>query len=200
MHLLQSDQQKSIQGAPQARPIHTSATSEGIPISLAQQQLWFFDAIETQHLANHIFTAWSLRGRLEISVLTRCFHEIIKRHQTLRTAFRGVDGVPHSLLVSDASLPLVCVDLRAILQGEREGALRHLSREASLHPFALDHAPLLRIVLVRVDDKAHALLMTAHHIIFDLPSVDIFMQELVTLYADYAQGNAASVPALPVQY
>ncbi|UFH49859.1 non-ribosomal peptide synthase/polyketide synthase [Pseudomonas sp. KNUC1026] len=169
--------------------------SQPLPLSFAQQRQWILWQLEPQSAAYNIPAAMTLKGALDTAALEQAFNALIQRHETLRTTFAQHDG--EALQVIHASLPLVL----AVEEGPSSAAgIKALVEAEVARPFDLETGPLLRVRLVRMGADEHVLTLTLHHIVSDGWSTPILVQELVRLYAGFAQGQPAELPALPIQY
>ncbi|HEY0739193.1 MAG TPA: amino acid adenylation domain-containing protein, partial [Herpetosiphonaceae bacterium] len=172
--------------------------------SFAQQRLWFLDQLAPGMTAYNLPSAVRLSGCLDLPALEQSLDAIIRRHEAIRTTFATVDGqlvqvvAPEPAQPADALLPLV--DLRHLPGPERDAEIRRLAMEEARRPFDLEHGPLLRAGLLRVDDDEHVLLLTMHHIISDGWSLGVLVRELVALYSSFAAGQASPLAPLPIQY
>ena len=171
------------------------------PLSFAQQRLWFIDQFEegTSFFYN-MAAAVQLDGPLDYHALTRTFNEIVRRHQTLRTAFISVDGQPVQFIHPECTLPLPVLDLSGLQEEQRAAELRHLRRQEAQRPFDLSRAPLLRLSLVRLSPLAYVELITMHHIVSDGWSIGVLVREVTALYEAYAGGKESPLPELAIQY
>ncbi|HEY0736637.1 MAG TPA: condensation domain-containing protein, partial [Herpetosiphonaceae bacterium] len=175
------------------------------PLSFAQQRLWFLQQLEPDSALYTIPGILHLRGTLRQDALDQSLHALIQRHEVLRTIFLNVDGQPIQLLQSDLRLELPVVDLQSLSETERTAELRRLSVEQTRQPFDLERGPLIRVVLARLAQDHHALLVTLHHAIADGWSLAIFVRELAALYeaavhtAEHGNGSQP-LPTLPIQY
>ncbi|WNG56955.1 amino acid adenylation domain-containing protein [Archangium gephyra] len=167
-----------------------------LPLSFAQQRLWFIEQLEPGGFTYNVPYALRLRGRLDVSALERSLGEIIRRHEALRTTFFLVDGRPVQHVVPELALTLVVEDLEGQEAGE---ATRRVEQEAR-RSFDLVTGPLVRAKLLRVAAEEHVLVLVMHHIACDLWSLNVLSRELETLYAAYGSGTEPTLPALPVQY
>ncbi|HEV2864150.1 MAG TPA: amino acid adenylation domain-containing protein [Pyrinomonadaceae bacterium] len=182
-----------------ASPI-TRRTSEG-GLSFAQQRLWFLNRLEPNNSAYNIPIALGLSGRLDEEALARALDEIVRRHEVLRASFAEEDGRPLQVISPSATLRLDVVDLSDVAAGDaRSAEVRRLTEEEARRPFDLERAPLMRATLVRLGDEDHVLLITMHHIISDGWSVGVFTREVAALYRAFAEGEAARLAELPIQY
>jgi len=171
-----------------------------LPLSYAQQRLWFLDKLEPGNSAYHVPTAYRLEGHLEVAVLERAIQEIVRRHEVLRTAFVSMDGDAVQIIAPAMRVPLTVADLRAWPADEREAEALRLAGEEVNTPFDLSKDPLIRIWLARLGDEEHVLVVTMHHIVSDGWSLGVFRRELSTLYTAFCRGKPSPLPELPVQY
>ncbi|MCP4661158.1 MAG: amino acid adenylation domain-containing protein, partial [bacterium] len=184
-----------------AVPPLAAVSREGeLPLSFAQQRLWFLDQLEPGSPAYNLYGAYRLEGRVDATALAAGFHEIVRRHENLRTRFAAVDGKPRQIIDPPAPLPLPRVDLRALAEDRRAEELRRLAAGEARHPFDLARGPLLRTTLVELGEGEHALLLTMHHIIADGWSIGILVHELTALYEAFSTGRPSPLPELAVQY
>ncbi len=171
-----------------------------LPLSFAQQRLWFLDQLEPGSAAYNIPLAFRIDGALDSAALQHAFDEIIQRHEILRTTFGTANEQPVQIIAPVAAAPFTMVDLGELSATARASELQRLSTEEVQRPFDLRNGPLLRTTLLRLHEKEHVLLLTLHHIIADGWSLDILMKELAQLYNAFAAGKPSPLPALPIQY
>jgi amino acid adenylation domain-containing protein len=165
-----------------------------LPLSFAQERLWFLDQLAPESPLYNIPAALRLRGPLSVPAFERGLSEVVRRHEALRTVFGVVDGRPVQSVLEEGFGPLPVVDLSALPSLEREAELRRLVRSEALRPFDLARGPLLRAAVARLGDGEHAALVTMHHIVSDGWSLGVFVRELSAFYA------AAPLPELEIQY
>jgi amino acid adenylation domain-containing protein/FkbM family methyltransferase len=194
--------------APPLLPAPPRALAEpDLPLSFAQERLWFLDRLEPGNAVYHMPAALRLAGRLEPAVLAASLHEVVRRHEALRTTFaeNGSGPVQRIAPVPAVAMPIPEVDLGGLPERDREAELARLAGEESRFPFDLGTGPLLRRTLLRLGREEHVALVTLHHIVADGWSVGILTRELAALYRALA-GRAAGplagtlLPALPLQY
>ncbi|MCP4655141.1 MAG: AMP-binding protein, partial [bacterium] len=145
--------------APPIRP-RTREARETLPLSFAQQRLWFLDRFEPGSALYNIPMLLRLKGRLDPSALGRALGEIVRRHEVLRTRFDEVDGVGVQVIDPVAELLLPMIDLTALAEPERRTVADRMAREEGRRPFDLARGPVLRVALQRLDREQHALLVT----------------------------------------
>ena len=188
-------------GAGLLRPPITRVSRDGLlPLSFAQQRLWFVDRMYPGSSLYNVPGSWRIRGAMDVDALQRALDVIVGRHEALRTTFIGKDGTGTQLISSDTTFPLTVVDLSGMPESERKAEIRSLSAQEAGTPFDLTSDRLIRGVLIRVSEFDHLLLTTSHHIVSDGVSMGVFLDELSSLYSAFQQGIERTLPPLPVQY
>ncbi|MET0396580.1 MAG: amino acid adenylation domain-containing protein [Longimicrobiaceae bacterium] len=173
-----------------------------LPLSFAQQRLWFISRLDPESSAYNLPVALRLRGPLDAGALERAVREIVRRHETLRTVFHEAGGEPVQVVrEAPAGAPaLPALDLSGLPEGAREAEARRLARAEARRPFDLARGPLLRARLVRLAPGEHVLVLAMHHVAGDGWSVGVLFRELSALYPAYLEGGPSPLPELPVQY
>ncbi|MCP3065857.1 amino acid adenylation domain-containing protein, partial [Myxococcus sp. K38C18041901] len=171
-----------------------------IPLSFAQQRLWFLDQLQPGTASYNLPAALRLKGSLDVAALRQSLRALVQRHEVLRTHFVVRDSQPIQLIRPDAEVELPVVDLGGLDGQPREEEARRLMREEALRPFDLARGPLVRASLLRLDARQHLLLVTVHHIISDGWSTEIMVRELGAFYRQFSGGEAAQLASLPIQY
>ncbi len=182
-------------------PSITRVSREGeLPLSFAQQRMWFFDQLSTGTSAFNITSGVRLQGSLNVAALEQTFSEIIRRHEILRTSFHSVNTQPVQLIQppSKFKLPLVDLSLLALEQRERQAA--RLAQDETLRRFDLAKGPLLRPTLLRLSAAEHIVICAMHHIIEDGQSFEVVITEMSQIYSALDQGEPSSLPELSLQY
>ena len=170
-----------------------------MPLSFAQQRLWFLAQMEGGSAAYHIPMALRLSGQLDRDALQCALHRIVARHEALRTRFHGAEAaLSQRIAANDVGFVLQQHDLRDRSDIELAQA-QYLDKEAA-QPFNLQHGPLIRGCLLQLGDTEHVLAITMHHIVSDGWSMAVFAEELSALYRAYANGEDDPLPPLAVQY
>ncbi|MEH2171961.1 amino acid adenylation domain-containing protein [Nostoc sp.] len=173
---------------------------KNLPLSFAQQRLWFFDQFEPGSPSYNLPRAVRLQGKLNIDALSASLNEIIRRHEILRTSFVISDGQPIQVISASVNLQLPVVNLQHIPQEQREAELYCLAKEEAQIGFNLTQSPLLRTKLLQLDVEEYVILLTLHHIVSDGWSTDIFIREVAALYTAFSVGRPSSLPQLSIQY
>ncbi len=171
-----------------------------LPLSFAQQRLWFMDQFEPGSPAYNIPLALRLTGDLNRPALHRSINEIVRRHEVLRTVFPAQDAVPVQRILPHLEIRLHDVDLREVKEDERELELSRFAQSHAEEPFDLANGPLLRLKLIRLEGQEHVLLVNMHHVVSDAWSVGILVREFTQLYEAYVRGEDSPLPELAIQY
>jgi hypothetical protein len=170
------------------------------PLSFAQRRLWVLDRMAPGGNSFNSPAAYRLTGPLDAAVLERCFGEIARRHEILRTTF-DVEGDEPVQVIREPRPPALPVEsLEQLAEGGREAEARRLWAEEARLPFDLAAGPLFRLRLLRLAPRDHILLITWHHIITDGWSFGVLVAELTRLYDAYERGLPSPLPELPIQY
>jgi len=172
----------------------------GLPLSFAQQRLWFLDQLQPDSVSYNVPQAVRLKGELGIEALERALSKVVRRHEVLRTRFVSVGGEPRQEVLPAADVKLAVTDLRKIAGSDQEAELERLVREEAQVPFDLSRGPVLRAVLYQLAEDEHILQITIHHIVGDGWSIGVLIRELCILYEAAKKGERASLPELPIQY
>ena len=181
-------------------PIPRKANRNSVPLSFAQQRLWFLDQLEPGSAVYNVPGALRIKGSLDAEVLERCFNEIVRRHEALRTMFSTVEEDPVQVIAASANVSLPVIDLSRFSETEREDEARRLALEEADKPFDLRQGPLFRTALIRLGENDHILLLTLHHIVSDGWSMGVLYRELSALYQAFKNRDPSPLPDLPIQY
>ncbi len=171
-----------------------------VPLSFAQERLWFIDRLQPGLTAYNIPQALLIAGAVSPAVFAAVLGEVVRRHEALRTTFREADGRPVQVIAPAGGWALPLVDLSALPAGIRDAQARRLAQEEAERPFDLERGPLLRAALLRLAPAKHALLLDMHHIVSDGWSMGVLVREITALHAAFAAGAPSPLPELPVQY
>ena len=171
-----------------------------IPLSHAQQRLWFIEQLTPGSSTFHIPAALYLTGILDIPALERAFLKLIQRHEALRTVFLQAGDDPCQVVreISEFSIPLE--SLMDLAEAERMSEVKSRVEREVRTSFDLKDGPLIRARLYKLDDNKHGLIVTMHHIVTDGWSMGIFVREISALYAAERMGAQAPLPELQIQY
>ncbi|MEW1896264.1 amino acid adenylation domain-containing protein [Streptomyces albidoflavus] len=172
----------------EAGVVPVGRSGEPLPLSFAQERLYFLDDFARGGVEYNVVTGLRLTGRLDRAALASAVAGLVARHEALRTTFGTVDGRGTQVVHTALEVPV------------REVELDEALRLATAVPFDLRTGPLLRVLLAPVAEEEHVLVLAMHHIVTDGWSTGIITRELSELYAAAVRGEDAALPALPVQY
>jgi len=184
----------------QAPPITPVPREGDLPLSFAQQRLWFLDQLTPGSANYNTPSAFRLKGELKLDVLRRSIEEVVRRHEVLRTTFEERDGDPVQIIHDSVPLDIPLTDLSALSEKEKEPRAREIARQDALKPFDLSKGPLFRIQLLKFAENDHLVLINMHHIITDGWSMGVLIHEIAALYNAFVQNKPSPLPELPVQY
>ena len=191
----------AVETEPVLRPA-ARAENDALPLSFAQQRMWFFDQLEPNSSAYNMCLAVRLEGKLDVAALERAFVGVVQRHEVLRTTFSaGDDGLPVQFVhPAPSHWPLRLTDLSHLSLPEREPEIRRIIAAEVAQPFDLEHGPLIQTVLLHLGETNHVLVLLIHHIISDAWSMGVLVREAAALYEAEAEGSELALPELPIQY
>ncbi|WP_164003067.1 condensation domain-containing protein, partial [Pyxidicoccus caerfyrddinensis] len=183
-----------------APPLVRVSRDRALPLSFAQQRLWFLDQLEPGSAFYNVPVAVKLNGTLDLQALERSFEALVHRHESLRTVFRTENGLPVQVIEHGMQARLELVDLGSLPEVARAAEAKRLAGQEAQRPFNLEQGPLLRVTLLKLSEQEHVLVLVMHHIVSDGWSMGILVREVVALYEAYALGRQPALPELAVQY
>ncbi|WP_447963615.1 amino acid adenylation domain-containing protein [Nitrospira sp. Ecomares 2.1] len=194
-----------------APPIVPVVRTERLPLSFAQQRLWFLAQMDPESGAYNLPFALRLEGSLNRAALEESFVELVRRHETLRTTFPSLDGEARQVIVPSERFALETEDLTGCPEEERAATIMQYAQGEAHRPFALERDLPIRARLLRLKPDEHILLVTVHHIAADAWSLALVTNEVATVYTarvdalarpseDSTMSMKGRLPDLPVQY
>jgi len=200
--LLRKEQEaaNSAGGKVESFRIPRRTSNDNVPLSFAQQRIWFLDQFAPGSSFYNVDNALRIRFPLDTKALERSYNETVRRHESLRTTFQSVNGKPIQVIAPSLYLPMEVRDLQSLPVAERESAALQIATEEAIRRFDLAQGPLVRTVLVRLGKADNLLILSMHHIISDGWSMNIFAGEITKLYAAFCLGKPSPLPPLPIQY
>ncbi|HEU4881000.1 MAG TPA: amino acid adenylation domain-containing protein [Longimicrobium sp.] len=169
------------------------------PLSFSQERMWFLHRMGQGEIYT-LAIPLRLSAALDAAALERSLGEVVRRHDSLRTTFREVDGVPVQTVAPFAGFALPVEDVPGADEAEREAEARRRVAEETARPFDLVAGPLFRARLLRLEPTEHVLIVCMHHIVSDGWSTGVLFREMWALYAAYTEGRESPLPPLPLQY
>lgn len=174
-------------------PLVPEKRDKEIPLSFAQQRLWFIDQFEQNDTSYNLPWGFRLAGKLDVPALHKALQTIIDRHESLRTTFHTVEGRAVQVIADSLTLDFPVIDIT-------EDQVPAHAKDFAAHQFNLATGPLIKMCLLRLGAEAHILLANMHHIVFDGWSGNVLLKEMAALYRAYTQGEPSPLPPLPIQY
>jgi amino acid adenylation domain-containing protein len=172
----------------------------GDPLSFAQRRLWFLDQFVSDKSTYNLPAVLHLTGNVDVCMLGRCFDEIARRHEILRTTFTEHQGEPVQVVHPAHEVSVAQIDLSDLPEDRRRKTALKLAGREMRQPFDLAHGPLLRITALRLRAEDHLLVVNMHHIVSDGWSTGILVRELAELYRAFSANRLPALTELPVQY
>ena len=190
---------KKQQQSPQLTPV---SRDQFLPLSFAQQRLWFIDQLEGENCVYNVPFFWQISGLLNINALEQAITAIVHRHEVLRTNFCVINESPIQVIHPHPhpQMKMQVLDWRQLTAEDQLSKAQHLATTELQQSFDLSNAPLLRVKLLQLADQSHLLLLVIHHIVCDGWSMGIFRQELFTLYTAFCKQESSPLPELSLQY
>src|SRR5581483_7084076 len=186
---------ESLEKGIQVPPITRVPRDGNLPLSFAQQRLWFLDQLEPNNPLYNVPHAVRIHGALDVGLLNKALSTIVSRHEALRTSFQTRNDEPLQVIAPALEVPLQVTDLTSLPESERK-----LATEEIRSPLNLRTGPLLRASLWKLADDDYVLVINTHHIVSDRWSLGVLSQELATLYEAFRSGKGSPLPDLPIQY
>ncbi|HLM44274.1 MAG TPA: condensation domain-containing protein, partial [Myxococcaceae bacterium] len=147
--------------------------SQPLPLSFAQHRLWFIDRMQPGQSVYNLPALFRIEGALDVGAFTRAVEALVERHEVLRTHFAEEKGQPVQVVSPTSKVEVPVVDLQGVPEPERASEAERLAREELMRPFDLSKGPLMRMALLRLGEREHLVVMTLHHIVFDIWSMGV---------------------------
>ena len=171
-----------------------------IPLSFAQERLWFLNQLEGDSAAYNEAAAINISGDLNVTALEQALVEIVRRHEVLRTSFQMKDGVPYQIISPTPNITFDVVDLQKLPETLQSDEVTSKANYFVQKPFDLSEGPLLRVSLLHIGENSYILIFVMHHIVGDGWSIEVLQRELNSIYSAYCQGKDSPLPELKIQY
>ncbi|PSB52343.1 non-ribosomal peptide synthetase [Chamaesiphon polymorphus CCALA 037] len=171
-----------------------------IPLSFAQQRLWFLDRLAGGSHTYNMPLALRLSGVLDTGALQHCLSQLVERHEALRTHFATIDGSAVQIVTPHLEIPMQEIDLQSLNESTQSTQVQRLAIQEAQQPFDLATGPMLRVKLLKLAATENVLIFNMHHIISDGWSMGILVREVTSLYQAYITNTPVTLPELPIQY
>ncbi|MCX6582111.1 MAG: amino acid adenylation domain-containing protein [Candidatus Aminicenantes bacterium] len=184
----------------QVSSIKPAAREGEIPLSFAQERLWFLQELDADNVAYFVPRVIRMKGKLDVSIIERTFTEIIRRHEILRTTFHTVEGRPVQRIQSPYRFKIPLANLMGLKKEEQEQRVADFLTEEGQRPFDFEYGPLLRVYLFKLTGDEHLFVLTEHHLIHDGWTQGVLLREFIAIFSAYSEGKEHYLPELPIQY
>jgi amino acid adenylation domain-containing protein len=171
-----------------------------LPLSFAQQRLWYLQQFEPDSSSNNMPIVVKFTGSLKVDMLRKSFQSLVQRHEVLRTKFPFVNGQAALVIEPDVDVDLPVIDLRHLAAEERSSESMRIATLEARVAFDLANGSMLRLLLLHMSDDEYLLAWNMHCIICDGASSDVIFRDLIAFYTAFSSGNPPVLPDLPVQY
>ena len=183
-----------------AEELSAAEKGRGVPLSFAQQRLWFLESLRPGAATYTLAGAYRLSGSLDLPALAGAFAAVVRRHEALRTVFReGAEG-PVQVVLEPAGFPLPVIDLEGLPALLRAAAAARAARREATRPFDLARGPLARALALRAGPEEHLLVVALHHIVADGWSMGVLVREVAEAYGPLRSGRRPKAEPLALQY
>lgn len=181
---------------PRIKPVENK---ESIPLTYAQQRLWFIQQLNKDNISYNMFTPFSVSGKINIGVFDKVMNAVIKRYEILRTIFVVEDGIPVQKVLEELIIHTEEMDFRELTENNRKVAFRWIMEQTKV-PFDLTQGPLVKCFLAHIDEGHDYLLLLMHHIIADGWSMNILYKELEKFYNGYLENDEVVLNEPEIQF
>ncbi|SDZ38554.1 condensation domain-containing protein, partial [Thermoactinomyces sp. DSM 45892] len=192
--LRQGDQKRELP------PLVPVERGEAIPLSYAQQRLWFIDRFTPNSALYNIPAVWRLTGDWALESLEKGWNQLLERHESLRTVIQEIDDQPVQQIRPYSPETIPVMNVTELPKEARDNEMKRIIQNEAEAPFDLGQGPLIRVQILQVEEKEWMLLCTMHHIISDGWSMEVLLDEWMALYEEDISGTPAELSPLPVQY
>jgi acyl carrier protein len=184
----------------EAPPIKPVGRESELPLSFAQQRLWFIQQLEPESAAYNIPIVMRVKGEIQTQCMWQSLGEIERRHEALRTRFEERNGRPVQLIDEAREVEAWTCDLSGVTEEAREECARDIAEREWRRPFALDGERLWRSGMIRLGEEEQVLVMCMHHVVSDGWSTGVMIREFSRIYESYVSGRQSPLEELEVQY
>ena len=184
----------------QVPPIGRAPRAADLPLSFAQERVWFLNELLPDNISYYIPRAVRLIGNLYKDLLEQSFTELVRRHEILRTTFPAKNGRPVQVIHEPYPIEIPLLDLESLSKGEQENLIQQMIVEAGQRSFDLANGPLLRLLLLKLAPQEHVLILTEHHLIHDGWTQGVLLRDFLNTYSALHGEEVTPLPELAIQY
>ncbi len=174
--------------------------TDELPLSASQKTFWLQHQLEPDSPLNNMPYVFNFEGELDLQILEKSQNEILRRHEILRTIFPTINGQPSKIIIPELTLPIEVIDLQNFPEDQREVEAKKIANQEIRNSFDLIKGPLVSLKILCLASNNNVLIFNVHRIVCDGASVEIFMRDLIDIYAAFSQNKPSPLPDLPVTY
>ncbi|MCP4146515.1 MAG: non-ribosomal peptide synthetase, partial [bacterium] len=171
-----------------------------IPLSFAQERLWFLQQLDSDSRSYYVPRALRLIGQTDPALIQATFAEITRRHSILRTAFPSIDGQPVQRIMEPFQFHLTLIDMTDTEESIKTQRVRQWLQKEGQKGFHLEKGPPIRVTLLKLNREEHILVSTEHHLVHDGWAQGVLLKEFIAIFSAYVRGETSPMPELPIQY
>lgn len=180
--------------------ITSRLSSDHVPLTFSQELMWRCLQLETRPSMRSLATARRLTGPLDVACLRKCFSQLVRRHEALRTRIVAHEGVPRQVVDEPTEFELEIADLRLSSSGEQAAGIRKVLEKTICEPFSVATGPLFAVSLMVLGDEEHLLVVAMDHMISDIASLGIVWREIFAMYGQFVGGMVRTLTRSSVQF
>lgn len=181
-------------------PLERRADRELFPLSMNQRDMWFQSQIHAQPGLNNVCVQVTLEGELNVEFFRLAWQAVVDRHETLRTIFVELEGIPHQKIVPTVHVDFVLHDLSGKPEAEQSCTIQAIEKDLVSRQFDFKTGPLLRFALAQCGPNSHVFLFVFSHLILDGIYMSQIFEQVGASYEMQLRGESCSLPAISVQY
>ncbi|MGP0590923.1 amino acid adenylation domain-containing protein, partial [Nitrospira sp. T9] len=194
------DGRRGKEAGPQPPSIVPVDTTGPLPLSFAQQRLWFLAKMEPDSWFYNLSFGMRVAGPLDVAALRASFDAVARRHDMLRMIFTVANGRPSQVIDESLPTPFACIVIAPPTGNDREQEVQRLADEEARHVFNIEGGLLWRARLFQLNEQDHVLMVTLHHAIADGWSLNLLLTDMIASYAALRAGRPSPLQAPCLQY
>jgi amino acid adenylation domain-containing protein len=191
---------ESLAGSNELTVITPAPADADIPLSYAQERLWFLNQLDENNTAYNVPRALKMTGELHMDILESVFTKLVERHTILRTVFRIKDGAPVQVVLPPAHFHIPVLDYSGIDEGQRMQTIKEFILQEGNQRFDLANGPLLKVTILSLAPKESILVLCEHHLVHDGWTQGVLLNEFIQIYSAELSGQPFPFAPLSIQY
>ncbi|AWK43173.1 MULTISPECIES: non-ribosomal peptide synthetase [Photorhabdus] len=182
-------------------PITPVAEMARLPLSFAQQRLWFIDQLDGQTPQYNMPLALTVKGEFNLAIAERAINIIVQRHQVLRTVYRHDTAGAWQEVLDKVTVKIDRIDYRSLGEKSGQQQVQEFIQQHAEQPFDLANDVMLRAAYLKIAEDQCVMVFNMHHIASDGWSIKVLADEFVDIYRQLLEGiQQPALPSLAIQY